>query len=118
MKKGFTLTEVMVVIAVLSIIILMAIPAYLGITETLKNNQYDNKVKLINTKASEWASDNNISEDTTITVGRLVDEGYLDMDDETSKDKRVINPKDGTSMDCYHVDITVNNSAYEPLQKL
>ena len=42
MQKGFTLTEVIAVIVVLSLIILMAVPAYLGISETLKQREYDN----------------------------------------------------------------------------
>ena len=112
-KNGFTLTEVIAVIVILSVIILMAVPAYLGITETLRNNQYDNKVKQISTKATEWATDNNITEDTTITIARLVDDGYVDMDDETSDDKRVINPLNNESMECYHVEISIINGGYE-----
>ena len=112
-KNGFTLTEVIAVIVILSVIILMAVPAYLGITETLKNNQYDNKIKQISTKATEWATDNNITEDTTITIAKLVDDGYVDMDDETSDDKRVINPLNNESMECYHVEISIINGGYE-----
>ena len=112
-KNGFTLTEVIAVIVILSVIILMAVPAYLGITQTLKNNQYDNKIKQISTKATEWATDNNITEDTTISLAKLIDDGYIDMDDETSDDKRVINPLNRESMECYHVVISIINGGYE-----
>ena len=112
MKKGFTLTEVLVVIIILSIIILMAVPAYLGITETLKQREYDNKIKQIEVKATEWATDNNITEDTTIPLSKLIDEGYIQMDDETSLDKRVVNPLNNESMECYHVNIRVENNTY------
>ncbi len=112
-RNGFTLTEVIAVIVILSVIILMAVPSYLGVTETLKKNQYDNKIKQISTKATEWATDNNITEDTTITIAKLVDDGYIDMDDETSDDKRVINPLNKESMECYHVVISIINGGYE-----
>ena len=113
MQKGFTLTEVIAVIVVLSVIILMAVPAYLGISETLRQRAYDNKVKQIETKAIEWAEDNNITENTTISLARLIDEGYIQMDDETSTDKRVINPLNNESMECYHIIITIENGSYK-----
>ena len=112
-NKGFTLVEVITVIAILSVIVLIAVPSYFGITDSLRQREYDNKVKQIEVKATEWATDNNITEDTTITIARLVDEGYVNMDDETSVDKRVINPLNKESMECYHVEIKVSNTDYK-----
>ena len=112
-KNGFTLVEVITVIVILGIIILIAVPSYIGISENLKQKQYENKLKQIEIKATEWANDNNITDDTTITVSRLVDDGYVNMDDETSNDKRVINPMNDESMECYHVEISVDNGKYK-----
>ena len=112
MKKGFTIVEVITVIGIIALIITIAVPTYFGVVEQIKKNNYDNKIKLIEADALKWAEDNNITDKTVITIAKLIDDGYVEMDDEESTDKRVINPINNESMECYHVIISVDGGNY------
>ena len=57
-KKGFTLVELMAVIAILGIILLIAVPSYLGVSKKIKEDMWDNKLKMIETAVEMWVQDN------------------------------------------------------------
>ena len=81
MKKdnGFTLIELMALIAIIAIIIGIAVPSYINITKSTNDRMYQNKVTAIIAKAEEYASDNNI-DNTSLSVAKLIEEGYLEPD--------------------------------------
>ena len=111
-KKGFTLVELMAVIAILGIILLIAVPSYLGVSKKIKADMWDNKMKMIETAVEMWVQDNksdfceydrpnnkwkatsdfryNKLNSSDYRISILIDEGYLSADD----DGRFINPID------------------------
>lgn len=110
MKKknsgGFSIPELLAVIVIMGILITIATASYNGISRSLKQKTYDNKISLIKTKAIEYAMDNKVDVGT-ISVATLLQEGYLDMDanleDEYGNNK-LSNPLGGY-LDCYKIDI-------------
>lgn len=67
-KKGFTLVELLAVVAILGIVSVIAIGAYNGISNRSKQKAYDSKVSQIETSAAKWARENNIDRTTSISV--------------------------------------------------
>ena len=43
-KKGFTLTELLATIAILAIVVTIATPAVIGVSNSIKKNMYESKV--------------------------------------------------------------------------
>ncbi len=93
-KRGFTLVELIAVIVVLGIIIMLAISTFKNVGDRVKKEAYENKINLIKTKASEYASGTKI---LVTNVDRLVKKGYMSADNENGD---VINPIDGSRMNC------------------
>ena len=105
-SRGFSIPELLAVIVIMGILITIATASYNGISRSLKQKTYDNKISLIKTKAIEYAMDNKVDVGT-ISVATLLQEGYLDMDanleDEYGNNK-LSNPLGGY-LDCYKIDI-------------
>ena len=87
MKKGFTLVELMGVIVLLSILIIIAVPAITGTIKSGKEDLYKSQLKTIETAAKNWASDEeNISKlpesgkCISITLATLKRGSYVDLD--------------------------------------
>lgn len=99
-RKGFTLIEILAVIAILSILISAASISVIEIRKKMNNRLYNTKISLIESAAILWGEDNEYelsleeNECENILVDDLVTEGYLKYD----KDNKVINPKDDSSM--------------------
>ncbi|WMJ76674.1 MULTISPECIES: competence type IV pilus major pilin ComGC [unclassified Sedimentibacter] len=74
-KKGFTLIELIVVLAVLAIIMAIAVPRFLGVQENAKVKA-DNSTKEQVAKAAElyyYATNS-----TSFTIKSLIDNGYME----------------------------------------
>lgn len=91
-KKGFTLTEILVVIAIIVIILLIAIPTILNTSDRSKDNQYENVLDTIKAAASEYVTRYksdfseliNEGDMDCITLDELQEEGLID--------QKLINP--------------------------
>ena len=57
-KKGFTLTELLVVIALISIIVLIAVPSVVAISKRINKRVYNSKVQEIVTAAELYGTNN------------------------------------------------------------
>lgn len=109
-KKGFTLVELLAVISILAIISLIAIGAYNGVSSNAKQKAYENKVSQIETSAAKWAKENNIDRTTSISVNKLVVEGYLTADESTENGlSKIVNPTDNKNMICNTIKISYKN---------
>lgn len=99
-RKGFTLIEILAVIAILSILISAVSISVIEIRKKMNNRLYNTKISLIEHAAILWGEDNEYelsleeNECENILVDDLVTEGYLKYDE----DNKVINPKDDSSM--------------------
>lgn len=102
-KHGFTLVELMVVIVLLGVLSVIAVVSFRSVSERVKQQQYDNKVSLIEMKACEYASEVG---GTNLNVDRLVKRGYLQADNENGD---VFSPIDGKKMNEYVIKIERNN---------
>lgn len=99
-KKGFTLTELLATIAILAIVVTIATPAVIGVSNSIKKNMYESKVKLISQNAKLYGEDNEddfFSESVTkcIQVKELCSNNYITKDDSATAEECLENPKDG-----------------------
>ena len=109
-KNGLTLVELLAVVAILGIVSVVAIGAYNGITTRSKQKAYESKVSQIETSAAKWARENNIDRTTSISVNKLVVEGYLTADEATENGLSTIkNPKNNENMICKMIEISYKN---------
>ena len=73
-NKGFSIPELLAVIVIMGILVTIATASYNGISNSLKQKTYDNKISLIKTKAIEYAMDKKVNI-ATISVATLLQEG-------------------------------------------
>ena len=105
-RKGFTLTELIAVIVILTVIVLIAVPAYTAIRKRMLETQYENTVSLIETAAVKYAAKNG----TNITnVEEIIEAGLIETDDGTN----IFDPRDKSSMNCYLIEINYESGNYK-----
>ena len=111
-KKGFTLVELIGVVVILGIIIGIAVPSYIAVSNNIRSKNYDQKIDNIKAKALEYANDNNV-ESITIPVKALIEEGYLaEENPDNSDNEKITNPLGGY-LDCINIDIVRVDDSYE-----
>ena len=126
-KKGFTLTELLAVILILSIILVIGTVSISGLRLRIKQNMFNTKLDLIISEAKNWGEDNMdlLKNDVTLSNGetkegirlridRLIDNGngYLKTDETVSLDKLYgysCSPEKTYGKECKYV-ITDNTS--------
>ncbi len=75
-KKGFTLIEIIAVIALLGIIIVIAVPAIASMRQTALKKEVETQINSIESAAVYYSQDTGVTGD--ITVQTLLQSGYLD----------------------------------------
>ena len=111
--KGFSIPELLAVIVIMGILVTIATISYNGISKSIKERALANKIELIKTKALDYAEGNNINNET-ISVAKLIMEGYLEAERETDKNEKISNPLGGY-LDCYNINIKRDLDDYEVL---
>ena len=84
-KGGFTLVELMVVVAVIAILAAIAMPQFLSAADRARNAKETADIQIIKNATQLYMIDKNI--DTPPTVENLYKEGYLTEHVKTPKDK-------------------------------
>ena len=117
-NKGFTLTELLGTIVILSLLIAVAIPVYFNITKSVKNNEYTSVKNRIESLALRYVEENNLENVSYISVNRLISNGYLSADkyveEEGSELAYVINPIDNKeNLACRIIEIIQENYEYK-----
>ncbi len=111
-KKGFTLVELIGVVVILGIIIGIAVPSYIAVSNNIKEKNYNQKIDNIKSKALEYATDNNV-ESITIPVKALIEEGYLAEENPDNGDNEKITNPLGGYLDCANIDIVRTDDSYD-----
>ncbi|MBE6155728.1 MAG: prepilin-type N-terminal cleavage/methylation domain-containing protein [Firmicutes bacterium] len=107
-KKGFTLVELLAVIALLGVILTIAVVSISSISNGVRERQKENLKASIKVAAQKYVNDTGI---TKVYVDTLIKEGLLKAENE---DGIIINPVDNTSMNCHYIDYSdENNPAYK-----
>ena len=84
-KGGFTLFELMVVVAVIAILAAIAMPQFLTAADRARNAKETADIQIIKNATQLYMIDKNV--DTPPTVENLYKEGYLTEHVKTAKDK-------------------------------
>jgi len=84
-KGGFTLVELMVVLAVIAILAAIAMPQFLSAADRARNAKETADIQIIKNATQLYMIDKNV--DTPPTVENLYKEGYLTEHVKTAKDK-------------------------------
>ena len=84
-KGGFTLVELMVVLAVIAILAAIAMPQFLSAADRARNAKETADIQIIKNATQLYMIDKNV--DTPPTVENLYKEGYLTEHVKTPKDK-------------------------------
>lgn len=117
-SDGFTLTELIAVIILVSILSLIAVPSFFAISKSVNNNEYESKKSYIESIAVRYAEEHNATTSQTITATRLIASGYLTADKyvEVSGEDIpfIINPKDkNDNMACHPISLSFEEYDYK-----
>ena len=107
MRKGFTLVEILAVIAIIAVLVLIAVPTYNTISGTMKENVYNAKIEEIKAKSLTHAEETG---QVVFSVDTLINEGKIIPDNETGVYK---DPRSDRKMNCDIIHISFNNNQYE-----
>ena len=109
-KKGFTLVEILAVVALIAILFTVAVPGVMKISTKSKDSMYKNKITMIEDAATLYVDDYGVEDTKLISVKDLLDTNYLKKEKEECNGDCVSNPKDDTGLDNKKVCICkVNN---------
>jgi type IV pilus assembly protein PilA len=70
-KRGFTLVEIMIVVAIIGLLAAIAIPSFAKIRAESRKSTCANNIRLIRDAAEQYAMANNLTADATITTSDL-----------------------------------------------
>ena len=106
-KKGFTIVELLGVIAIMAIILLMAVPIFGVVSTNIKENLYNSKLQNILSKSEVFAEEKEIS---VFMVKDLIENGSLEADNELGQ---YFDPRDNRDMSCDIVNFIYENSNFK-----
>ena len=107
MNKGFTLVEIMATIVILAVVLLIAVPIYNGVRNSINENIYESKIKEVLAKAESYASENHAF---VFDIKTLIEAGEISADNETGI---FVDPRTGRDMRCDVINALYKENHYE-----
>lgn len=121
-KKGFTLVEILVVIALIAVISIITIPSINLINKNINIRVYESKRDLFLIAAKKYGKEHDslfVTDTTivTVTLDTLLKENYIKADEEEQDDciytyGCIINPIDKTNINNLEIQIVKKNNLY------
>ena len=75
-SKGFTLVEIMIVVAIIGLLAAIAVPNFVQARQTARTNSCVNNLRLIDAAKEQYALEENIADGAAVASGTLLD-NYL-----------------------------------------
>ena len=107
MKKGFTIIELLAVIAILGLLFGISVPAYLAISSRINESLYQTRIEELKAKIEKYAEDTGKS---VFDVRSLIEAGVLTPDNELGEYK---DPETGRDMSCDIITVQYDNAGYQ-----
>ena len=107
-NRGFTLVELIAVIAILAVILLLSLGVFTTVQQSVLDSQYNNLIIDIEAKAEDYARDIGTTDILYINVDFLIKNGYIQADD----DNYIYDPRDNSVMNCYKIHIMFADGQY------
>lgn len=114
MKKGFTIVELLASIAIMGLIIIISVPAYEGISKTIKEQNYNSKISMLTKSTAAYINkyhkdkvfDGTFNADESTknicyTINYLMEKNVFSPDNKN--DNGVTNPITGENLEGYLV---------------
>ena len=116
-NKGFTLVELLAVIVILSLLLVIAVPNVIAISQRIRKNMYCSKIEDIESAAKIYGNDNiDVLETTannkieinvyTLVSNNLFKKENKDCDNDKNNPKCVLDPRNNNPMDKDKITIT------------
>lgn len=107
-NRGFTLVELIAVIAILAVILLLSLGVFTTVQQSVLDSQYNNLIIDIEAKAEDYARDIGTTDILYINVDFLIKNGYIQADD----DNYIYDPRDNSIMNCYKIHVMFADGQY------
>jgi len=107
MKKGFTIVELLAVLAIMTIILLMAVPAYTGVVSIIHQRVYDSKITEVLAKSEIYSEE---TRKTVFNINALIEAGKIEADNESGVFE---DPRDGRDMSCDMINVLLKDGGYD-----
>ena len=103
-KKGFTLIELISVVAILTIVSTLAVLSVTNLSQSIKEKQRENLLESIKVSAKKYVEETGIKK---VYIDSLIKDGYV-VSDKISSDRAIIvDPTDSSKeLNCYYFDFT------------
>lgn len=115
-KNGFTLVELLAVIVILALLLTIAVPNVISISQRIRKNMYCSKIENIESAAKIYGQDyiDDISSTERIRVSKLIDNNIYKKEDKNcvlgnSNKPCVKDPRNNSMMDNDLITITIKD---------
>jgi len=72
-RKGFTLVEIMIVVAIIGLLIAIALPNFVKARNTAREKLCFNNLRLVGHAAEQYIIDNNLADTTVVTTAQATE---------------------------------------------